>query len=235
MRNLSTEQLRRVQARLKALGFEPGPIDGVPGPMTSAAIIAFKKSVNLKPRDKVGPVTLRMLFEVKTKAKGVVLDIPPLARPLIQRLGWHEGRNTLDLLKWFRAFGKVLGNPKQLPWCGEGAENAALEMFPSVPVPSNPFFAQDWRFYGVDAGGPLIGSFGIIRWNKDAGHIGVVANYDRKTGMVTLLGCNQKDQIRYDSFHIRHFIAFRVPPSEAGKIYAPFAGTRPSSGYGATR
>ena len=85
MRNLSTEQLRRVQVRLKALGFDPGPIDGLPGPKTSAAIIAFKKSVNLNPRDKVGPITLRMLFEVKTSAKGVELDIPPLARPLIQR------------------------------------------------------------------------------------------------------------------------------------------------------
>ena len=83
--------------------------------------------------------------------------------------------------------------------------------------------------------GPLIGSFGVIRWSAKAGHIGVVANYDRKTGMVTLLGCNQKNRIGYDSFHIRHFIAFRVPPSEEGKIYAPFAGTRPSSGYGATR
>lgn len=233
METLSESKLLQVQKRLKILGFDPGPLDGEAGPRTSDAIIRFKESVGLLPRDKVGPITLRMLFE--KQEKGIQSGIPPLARPLIRRLGWHEKYNTADLLKWFRAFGKVLGNPKQLPWCGEGAENAALEMFPSVPVPSNPFFAQDWRKYGVDAGGPLIGSFGIIRWNANAGHIGVVANYDSRTGMVTLLGCNQSDRISYSSFHINKFIAFRVPPSEKGKVYRPFAGTGKTSGYGATR
>ena len=41
--------VRRVQTLLAELGFAPGPIDGIRGPLTDAAIITFKKSRGLRP------------------------------------------------------------------------------------------------------------------------------------------------------------------------------------------
>lgn len=48
----------RLQARLKSLGFDPGPVDGAMGRSTTAAIIAFQQSRNLEADGIVGPETL---------------------------------------------------------------------------------------------------------------------------------------------------------------------------------
>ncbi len=48
---------RGVQARLQALGFNPGPIDGIVGAKTLAAIVAFQKSRKLVADGVVGPKT----------------------------------------------------------------------------------------------------------------------------------------------------------------------------------
>ena len=52
------EDVRRVQERLKALGFDPGPVDGVYGQATMQAVWAFEKLVLGTPReDATGEVT----------------------------------------------------------------------------------------------------------------------------------------------------------------------------------
>ncbi len=35
---------------LARIGFNPGPIDGIRGPQTDAAIVAFKRSIGFNPR-----------------------------------------------------------------------------------------------------------------------------------------------------------------------------------------
>lgn len=51
------EAVRDLQTRLRELGFDPGPIDGVFGPRTAAAVRAFQESVGIRPDAVVGPVT----------------------------------------------------------------------------------------------------------------------------------------------------------------------------------
>lgn len=51
-----------VQKRLKALGFDPGPIDGKTGPRTLRAIKAFQLAEGLGVDGKVGPITGGALF-----------------------------------------------------------------------------------------------------------------------------------------------------------------------------
>jgi peptidoglycan hydrolase-like protein with peptidoglycan-binding domain len=45
--------VREVQSRLVALGFDPGPVDGVYGPQTRQGIIAFQKAHNLQVDGKI--------------------------------------------------------------------------------------------------------------------------------------------------------------------------------------
>jgi peptidoglycan hydrolase-like protein with peptidoglycan-binding domain len=42
-----------VQLHLKGLGFDPGPIDGIPGSRTRSAIQAYRKSMGLPVGDRV--------------------------------------------------------------------------------------------------------------------------------------------------------------------------------------
>lgn len=44
----STEKIRQEQLRLKDAGFDPGPIDGILGPKTKAAMQRYRKSLELK-------------------------------------------------------------------------------------------------------------------------------------------------------------------------------------------
>jgi peptidoglycan hydrolase-like protein with peptidoglycan-binding domain len=47
--DLSLEQVRRIQQRLRELGFEPGPVDGIWGEQTRAALRAFQEARGLEP------------------------------------------------------------------------------------------------------------------------------------------------------------------------------------------
>jgi N-acetylmuramoyl-L-alanine amidase len=59
-------KVREIQQSLKAAGFHPGKIDGIFGPMTHAAVVAFQVSRRLVPDGEVGPQT--------AKALGIQLD-----------------------------------------------------------------------------------------------------------------------------------------------------------------
>ena len=53
-----------IQARLKNLGYDPGPIDGVIGPLTTAAIKGFQAKTHLVEDGIAGPITQAKLKEV---------------------------------------------------------------------------------------------------------------------------------------------------------------------------
>ena len=53
--------IRKVQRALKDEGFNPGPIDGIYGPGTVAAVNAFQISNGLVPDGEVGPDTANAL------------------------------------------------------------------------------------------------------------------------------------------------------------------------------
>lgn len=53
--------IRWAQERLMALGFAPGVADGVWGPRTRAAVVAFQRSVHLLPDGILGPLTMAKL------------------------------------------------------------------------------------------------------------------------------------------------------------------------------
>jgi peptidoglycan hydrolase-like protein with peptidoglycan-binding domain len=50
-------RVRLIQRKLAAMGFAPGPIDGLYGPITTAAVARFQQSRGLVPDGIVGPIT----------------------------------------------------------------------------------------------------------------------------------------------------------------------------------
>ena len=59
--DLPLERVRRVQERLAATGFDPGPADGIAGPRTRAALRAFQEARGLDPTGEPDGPTLAEL------------------------------------------------------------------------------------------------------------------------------------------------------------------------------
>lgn len=58
---LSPAAVRNIQARLRALGFYRGPVDGIWGPQTQAAMERFQQGRGLQPSGQINPVTAQAL------------------------------------------------------------------------------------------------------------------------------------------------------------------------------
>jgi peptidoglycan hydrolase-like protein with peptidoglycan-binding domain len=65
-----SEDIKKVQEALKAKGQDPGPIDGIMGPKTQAALRAFQEANGLKPTGRLDDQTAAKLgVETPTTAK----------------------------------------------------------------------------------------------------------------------------------------------------------------------
>jgi len=64
-----------VQARLNELGYIPGPIDGIFGKKTEAAVIRFQRDRGLTPDGIVGPLTYNSLFQPSSSPDFILYTI----------------------------------------------------------------------------------------------------------------------------------------------------------------
>ncbi len=67
-RGLRLDSLRSVQAALRALGYDPGPVDGVDGPQTRDAVRAFQTASGLSSDGVAGAETKTALWEALAAA-----------------------------------------------------------------------------------------------------------------------------------------------------------------------
>lgn len=216
-----------LQSRLIAHGFRIAE-DGAFGGETRSALLEFQRRKKLKQSgvaDNNTVAALRMEPGKRRQEAIVAPDerMPPWMAEMHRRLGLHEKRDNASLSHWLR-IGKFLGNPAKLPWCGDAIETCVVKTLPNEPVPTNPFWAQAWKGFGVDAKGPKVGAIGVIRWSARAGHVGIVAGYDSDRRRVLLLGGNQSDAITLSWFPLSRFIAFRWPRSFPIRVYPPLNG-----------
>lgn len=213
-----------LQGRLTAHGYPVDP-DGDWGRTSIEALKAFQRSRNLTANgiaDTPSVAALRLEPGAPTKADSPPPQLmPPWMAEMHRKMGLHEVRDNAALTAWLK-IGQFLGNPAQLPWCGDAVESVIAKTLPSEPLPSNPFFAQSWASFGQDVKVPKVGSIGVIRWSPTSGHVGIVAGIDGNT--VYLLGGNQSNAINVSGFPRSKFIAFRWPRTYPVKSYPPLKG-----------
>jgi peptidoglycan hydrolase-like protein with peptidoglycan-binding domain len=82
-----------IQRQLKKVGFDPGPLDGLPGRQTLAAIKAFQRSKNLLEDGIAGPATMAALF-TGTPTETVVRENMPWLDLARQKRGCVRGEIT---------------------------------------------------------------------------------------------------------------------------------------------
>ena len=69
MPDLGRNKVRQVQDALEAKGFDPGPIDGIAGPRTKAAIRKFQNRFGMKASGEIDNQTLFALGKVELAAR----------------------------------------------------------------------------------------------------------------------------------------------------------------------
>jgi len=186
-----------IQARLKTLEYDPGPVDGAYGRRTKRAVAAFQRAndVDVKWPGTVGPKTLRILFPEEgapTLAPSVKI---PWLHIAARKRGLHEARNNSILSKFLRSDGKTLGDPRKLPWCGDFVETCIALALPEEPLPVNPYLARNWLKFG-EKSKPTVGAV-LVFWRGSrtgySGHVGFAVGQSKSNYYV--LGGNQSNAV----------------------------------------
>ena len=195
-----------VQSRLHDLGFDPGPFDGVRGPRTDAAVVAFKRSIGLRARPYIGPLTLaalrpRPLVEFST--------IPWMSEAEKVR-GIHEQRNVSRLRTWFDKSVSWI-DPREIAWCGAFVATCYRKWDKDINVPENPLGARNWRHFGKSTH-PTFGAC-LVFWRGSPqgwkGHVGFYHGEDDTHFHV--LGGNQSNAVTVSRISKERLLASRWP------------------------
>lgn len=207
---VTREDWVRIQKRLLALGFNPGPIDGLRGLRTDAAITAFKKSVGLRPRPKVGPYTLKTLFGTATTATGkkTAGKADWMVHANAVR-GIHEARDYNRLKLWMSAAGNY--DWRNVAWCGAFVGTVMRMYDPHVKFDFNILGARQWMKFGVECS-PQYGAV-LVFWrgspNGWKGHVGLYVGEDATHYHV--LGGNQSNAVTVSRIKKTRLIGARFP------------------------
>ena len=207
-----------VQKALIAAGFNPGSPDGVMGPRTRAAILAFQRAKGLEVDGIVGPVTAAALFgpgHVEPKADSAI----PLGMPWVieaaRLLGLKETRGSADnpvIMKWARELNAPMSDD-ETPWCGLFVAHCITSALPSDSIPANFLGARQWRRFGMSCD-PQFGSV-LVFWREPKasgkGHVGFYWAEDNSHYHV--LGGNQSDKVSITRVPKNRFLEARWPAS----------------------
>lgn len=213
---LTESEIRTIQTRLRYNGFTPGPIDGILGPRTSAAIVAFKRSIGFVPRPWVGPQTFKALMqpaEDPVQGPALAIDLPWIKVGLRVK-GLHERADNTALGDFLRSDGHALGDPAVFPWCGDFVETCIRLALPREPftgdVAKNPYWALNWRSFGRPMIGPATGCIASIT-RSGGGHVCFVLGED--ADRYYCLGGNQSNTVSIAPIEKSRFVreSFRWP------------------------
>lgn len=201
-----------VQAQLKRLGFDPGPLDGIRGPRTNAAIVAFKRSVGLRARPFFGPITRAALFGRDTAAEADPEGLPWYAEAMRLR-GLHEARDVAALRAWFNRSVAWI-DPREIPWCGAFVATCFRKDQPDIALPDNPLGARNWARWGQPCA-PGLGALLVFwRGSRDGwrGHVGFY--YGEDAAAFHVLGGNQSDAVTVTRIGKTRHLATRWPDGQ---------------------
>lgn len=179
-----------IQQRLNKLGFGPLVEDGIKGPLTDAAIVAFKASIGFRRRPYVGPLTWAALTAPLPSSAPAL----PWMAEAIRIKGLHEQRDYSTLKRWFDASVAWI-DPREIPWCGAFVATVMRRWTPGIELPDNPLGARNWGRFGEPCTAQLGAVLTFWRGSRSGwqGHVGLYWGEDDAAFHV--LGGNQSNAV----------------------------------------
>jgi uncharacterized protein (TIGR02594 family) len=219
-------QTLQIQKALKQKGFDPGPLDGVRGASTIAAIMAYQRANGLVVDGVVGPATAARLFDSKPPAD--VSSLPGQALPWMigaeDLLGVKEDTSDADnplIMGWAKGL-KISYANDETAWCGLFVAHCIGTNLPNEPRPNSPLSARAWLKFGK-ATSAQFGAV-IVFWRGSPGgwqgHVGFYVGEDDKAYHV--LGGNQSNRVSVARMPKGRFLGARWP----SQVADPKAGPR---------
>lgn len=193
-------KLSEIQAALAALGYRVGPIDGIWGRQTQAAVRQFQADNGLQVDGIVGPQTIAKLAPGTTPAKaGKGLNDPSLvwfheARRLIGTREVPGAGNNPDILNWAGQAG-ISYSGDDIPWCGLFVGHCIGSTLPHESLPTSLLRARAWERFGfrVDPTPGAVMVFWRQSMQSGLGHVGFYAGEDKDA--YRILGGNQSNSV----------------------------------------
>ncbi len=212
-----------IQQRLSQLGYRPGPLDGVWGRQTVAALRAFQTKAGVEPDGIVGPLTLAALAPGASAGAG--LDQENLvwfkeARRLIGTRETPGAGSNPEILDWASDQG-IPYRGDDIPWCGLFVGHCVSSTLDRESTPTNVLGARAWQSFGIKTQ-PTPGAV-MVFWRKTPqsglGHVGFYAGEDRDA--YRILGGNQSDSVSLAWVGKDRLVAARWPSTVPAPIPTP--------------
>jgi uncharacterized protein (TIGR02594 family) len=212
-----------VQQALAQLGFKPGPLDGIWGRQSAAALRAFQGSEGLEPDGILGPLTLEALAPKSSALSG--WNDPSLVwfKEATRLIGTKEkpgaGSNPV-ILDWASDQG-IPYEGDDVPWCGLFVGHCIASTLDQEPVPSKLLSARAWQSFGIKTN-PTLGAV-MVFWRESKfsglGHVGFYAGEDGSA--YRILGGNQSDSVSLAWIQKDRLVGARWPATVPPPIPAP--------------
>lgn len=210
---MTRDQIAKIQQRLLKLGFNPGPVDGVRGRMTSNAVKRFQESRGLVVDGIVGPATRSALFGPSEPGSHPVFDDMPWYDEAGRLMGLREAPGAADnpeILEMAKTMDIAYGSD-DIPWCGLFVGHCVASSLGDEPVPTNPLLARNWLKFGQPCE-PQLGAI-LVFWREKKssfkGHVGFYAGEDLTHYHV--LGGNQSDAVNVKRIARNRLLGARWP------------------------
>ena len=211
-----SDQVWRLQEALTALGYGPGPIDGVMGRQTISAIRAFQADKDLEVDGIAGPKTWAALAGAAPKMEPVAPAsvLPPWYLEAQRWLGLKEiaGKASEPIIvSWGRRIADWYTND-DIAWCGAFVNGQLAATLPDEVLPSNALWARGWNAFGQKLNEPALGAIAVFwrgKKNGASGHVGFYAGEDG--GAYRVLGGNQSNSVSYTRIAKSRLLGFRWP------------------------
>ncbi len=204
-----------VQTELAKLGFKPGPLDGIWGRQTAAAVRAFQAKNNLEVDGIIGPQVLAALFP--GVAQPTDLTDPSLVwfQEAIRLLGTREepgkGSNG-DIIDWATDL-NVFYKSDDIPWCGLFVGHCISATLDREPTPAGLLSARSWERFGIRTS-PTPGAV-MVFWRRSPqsglGHVGFYAGESADGSAYRILGGNQSNAVSLAWIAKSRLVAARWP------------------------
>ena len=186
-----------VQRRLRELGFDPGPIDGIRGRRTIRAVKRFQQSGGLVADGIVGPRTLLALFGEAAPGEPPGHDRMPWYDEALRLVGTKEiegPASNASILEMADRLDIAYEND-DIPWCGLFAGHCVGASLPEEVLPTVVLRARAWEAFGVPTT-PQLGAV-MVFWRRSPdsglGHVGFYFAEDEST--YHILGGNQSNMV----------------------------------------